>query len=199
MMIVRYLSSAALGLAVTAALLWMMQYLVELTDVDAQPDSVTIRDWFAEVRKDTELTTDEPKPQPIDPYVTPPPLRAIPESAETVFVGSLPAQLAPPPRGESRPVFLGPANGAVVAIVQVQPEYPPIARQRGMEGFVDVTFDVTEAGTVTNVSVVASSHRLFEKAAIRAAERSRYRPRMVDGVPLATTGLMKRFRFAMEN
>lgn len=199
MMIVRYVSSAALGLAVTAALLWTMQYLVEQTEVGANEDPVPVHDWFAKVRKDTELDTNEPKPQPIDPYVTPPPARAITESIDTVFVGRLPGQLVAPPQGEFKPELLGPANSTLVVIVQVQPEYPPVASQRGLEGYVDVTFDVTEAGTVTNVSVFASSHPLFEKAAIRAAERSRYRPRMVDGVPQVTSGLIKRFRFAMEN
>lgn len=198
-MIVRYLSSAALGLAVTAALLWTMQYLVEQTEMGANDNPVPVYEWFAKVRKDTELNANEPRPEPIDPYVTPPPVRAVTESSDTVFVGRLPGQLVAPPLGEFKPEFLGPANAALVAIVQVQPEYPPVASQRGLEGYVDVSFDVTEAGTVTNVSVLASSHRLFEKAAIRAAERSRYRPRMVDGIPQATTGLMKRFRFAMEN
>ena len=67
-----------------------------------------------------------------------------------------------------------------------------------LEGWVVVEFDVSGSGTVENVRVIESSHRVFERAAVRAAERFRYRPRVVDGVPQPTRGVRNRFRFEME-
>ena len=90
------------------------------------------------------------------------------------------------------------ADNALINIINAEPDYPIAATARGLEGFVIVSFDVTELGTVENVSVVDSSHKVFEKPAIGAAYRSRYKPRTVDGVPQATRGLRKRFRFEMK-
>ena len=86
-------------------------------------------------------------------------------------------------------------DGPLVALLRVEPQYPPRPLSRSLEGYVLVEFDVLADGSVANVSVVESSDRLFEKAAIRAAERFRFKPRVVDGVPLATTGIRNLFRF----
>jgi hypothetical protein len=45
------------------------------------------------------------------------------------------------------------------------------------------------------VVVIESSHRVFERPAIDAALRSRYRPRVVDGVAVMTTGVRMLYRF----
>jgi len=39
----------------------------------------------------------------------------------------------------------------------------------------------------------------FEDAAIRAAERGRYKPRVFNGEPLPTRGLRARYTFRMEH
>ncbi|MEM9209679.1 MAG: energy transducer TonB, partial [Pseudomonadota bacterium] len=70
---------------------------------------------------------------------------------------------------------------------------------RGVEGFVTVRFDVDTRGQTRNVTVVASSHAGFERAAIRAAEKFRYRAQIVDGQPVTTTGLHYRFRFELDD
>ena len=67
-----------------------------------------------------------------------------------------------------------------------------------MEGYVDVVFDVTPSGSVTNIRIIDSSHAGFEKSAIEAAQRFRYKPRMLDGMPVGDTGIRYRFRFRME-
>ena len=79
----------------------------------------------------------------------------------------------------------------------VQPTYPAAAEARGIEGWVDVRFDVLTDGRVVNVEVTASSHRIFENAAIRAAERFRFRAPVVNGVPQTASDIEYRFRFDM--
>jgi protein TonB len=68
----------------------------------------------------------------------------------------------------------------------------------GLGGFVIVEFDVTENGQTTNAVIAESSHRVFEKAALNATDRLRYKPRVVDGLAVATTGIRYRFTFEME-
>jgi protein TonB len=63
---------------------------------------------------------------------------------------------------------------------------------------VTVRFDVTELGTVTNVQILESTHRVFEKPAREAALRSKFRPRVVDGAAMATSGIVRRYRFELE-
>ena len=41
-----------------------------------------------------------------------------------------------------------------IPTVMVQPTYPRRAANKGIEGFVDVQFDVTEMGTAENIRIV---------------------------------------------
>lgn len=198
-MFTRYLSSAAAGLAVTTSLLWVMQYLVEV----AEPVETSIDDWrfleWVHVREDSVVETLQKKPDPIPgPTETPDPRPPIDPSGPLTPVG-----YTSPPVTPTGPDLNGGiaefVDGALVNLVNVQPEYPPAAIGKGIEGYVIVRFDVTVAGTVENVSIVEASHRVFHKAALRAAQRSRYKPQVVDGVPQPASGLQKLFRFEMEN
>lgn len=100
--------------------------------------------------------------------------------------------------------FLGASGsagaGEVVPLVRIEPQYPRKARMRAQEGWVDVQFDVTSAGTVTNVRILKSHpRRLFDSSARRAVLKWKYRPKVIDGKPVAQTGLTTRFDFKMEN
>jgi protein TonB len=64
---------------------------------------------------------------------------------------------------------------------------------------VDVRFDVLTNGQVSNIVVTASSDRVFERSAIRAAQKFRFRAPVVNGVPQVATGVDYRFRFEMNN
>ena len=83
-------------------------------------------------------------------------------------------------------------------IVTVAPAYPPRAVARGLEGYVIVRFTVTETGTTDDIVVVESSASLFEQAAIDSAAKWKYRPRMVDGQPVAVPGVTNRINFQLE-
>jgi len=89
-------------------------------------------------------------------------------------------------------------DGPLVAVIVVSPEYPLKAVVDGLDGHVTVRYDVTAIGTVANVVVLESSHRVFEAAATKATYRFRYKPRVVDGVAQETRDLRYRFVFRME-
>ena len=62
---------------------------------------------------------------------------------------------------------------------------PRRAQVRKSEGLVDLRFDVSASGAVTNVSVAASvGHPLFETRAIRLLEEARFAPAMREGQPV---------------
>ncbi len=60
-------------------------------------------------------------------------------------------------------------------------------------------FTVTPAGTVADPSVIFSTSSLFERAATRAVLKFKYKPRVVDGVPVAVPGVKTRISFQIEN
>jgi protein TonB len=72
----------------------------------------------------------------------------------------------------------------MVPLVRIEPNYPPQAQQRGLEGWVHVRFTVTGAGTVKNVKIVKSSDQAFETSALRAVEQWKYQPQMDAGKPV---------------
>ncbi len=75
------------------------------------------------------------------------------------------------------------AEGDIIPIVVIRPMYPREAAIRGTEGWVKVEFIITEAGTVKSPRVVdANPPRIFNREAIRAILKWKFKPRVVDGV-----------------
>jgi protein TonB len=83
-------------------------------------------------------------------------------------------------------------------LVRVEPEYPPQARQRRLEGWVQVSFTISTAGSVRDPVVVKSSHSLFERNALKAVSKWKYQPQLRDGKPTESPGQQVLLRFRME-
>jgi protein TonB len=82
--------------------------------------------------------------------------------------------------------------------VRVDPDYPPRARQQGIEGWVVVEFTISPAGTVKDPRVLeAQPPSVFEQAALNAIRRWRYNPRVENGVAVAREGAQVRLRFEL--
>ena len=96
------------------------------------------------------------------------------------------------------PGALAVADGEYLPIVRVAPQYPTRALSRGLEGYVDLMFAVTEAGSVADPVVTYSTSKLFERAAIKAVLGFKYKPRVVDGQPVRTEGVETRIRFELQ-
>ncbi|TFH73175.1 energy transducer TonB [Gammaproteobacteria bacterium LSUCC0112] len=94
---------------------------------------------------------------------------------------------------------LGATDGEMLPLVNIQPTYPTRAAQRGIEGWAQVSFTVTETGGVRDVFVVdAEPQGMFDQASIRAAERFRFQPRVVNGQPVEVPNVQYVFRFQLE-
>ncbi len=94
---------------------------------------------------------------------------------------------------------IGMGDGALMPFYRVPPSYPSRAVTRGVEGYVDLIFDVTATGTTTNIRVTyAQPKGYFERAAKRAIQRWKYKPQVMDGVPQAARGQTTRLEFKIE-
>ena len=81
----------------------------------------------------------------------------------------------------------------------VNPVYPESARKRGTEGWVELAFTVTPAGTVADVEVRNSSpEAVFDDAATRAIRQWRFEPIVRDGEKISQRAMV-RLRFNKEN
>jgi TonB family protein len=87
----------------------------------------------------------------------------------------------------------------IAPIVRRGPDYPPALLAEGVQGHVQVKFDVTAAGTVENPTVVESSDARFEESALRAVSAWRYLPRIMGGKRAAAKGIHTVIRFALGN
>jgi protein TonB len=83
-------------------------------------------------------------------------------------------------------------------LVRVEPEYPVQARQRGLEGWVQVRFTISSAGSVEDAVVVKSSHAMFERNAVQAVNKWKYQPQLRGGQPTEAPGQQVIVRFRME-
>ena len=75
------------------------------------------------------------------------------------------------------------SEGDIVPVVVIRPLYPRDAAMGGIEGWVKIEFTITPTGTVTDARVVdADPPRIFNREAIRAISKWKFKPRVVDGV-----------------
>lgn len=78
------------------------------------------------------------------------------------------------------------AEGALQRTRYVAPQFPELARARGIDGWVDLQFLVGTDGSVSEVTVVgAQPAGVFEQAAVEALRQWRYQPVTHGGQPLA--------------
>ena len=74
------------------------------------------------------------------------------------------------------------SEGDVIPIVRIDPQWPREALIEGKEGWVEVEFTILPDGSVEDPVVINSEPpRLFDRSAIRAILRWKFKPRIVDG------------------
>ena len=200
-MIARYAFSIVIGSVVAVALLYLMQLLIATGKAAISDDrSVNFVD-FIKVDNPPEVNTRDRKPEKPQKPQEPPP-DAPPPQMDAVEPGKTTINVARPTVSADISISgtgLSQADGEYLPIVKVAPIYPRRAQSRGLEGYVIVEFTVTKLGTVKDVVVVESSSSLFNSAAMKAAEKFKYKPRVVDGEPVEVYGVQNLIRFELED
>ncbi len=200
-MIGRYLFSIVVGVVVTLGLLFVMNILI----VTGKQALTTPRDRakleFVRVKRNESLNVEEFQPEkPPKPPETPP--EAPPQDLDNMDPNTPTINVAAPTVSADTdiggPGGMNIAEGDYLPIVRVAPVYPARALSRGLEGYVDLAFTVTTTGTVRDPVVIQSTSSLFERAAIRAVLKFKYKPRVVDGVPVDVPNVKTRITFKIE-
>ena len=87
-------------------------------------------------------------------------------------------------------------DGEYLPIVKVNPQYPRRAQTRGIEGYVIVEYWVTKTGAVRDPVVIdAKPPGIFNRAAINAALKYKYKPKVINGEPVDVPGVKTRITF----
>lgn len=93
---------------------------------------------------------------------------------------------------------MGNGDAELRPVVRVDPRYPNDAARQGIEGWVELRFNVDSTGSVTDIDVVnAEPKRVFDSAARRALSRWKYKPAKRDGRPIGQTGLSVVLEFTL--
>jgi protein TonB len=185
------------GAAMTFLILFGMQALIAMQPGAAvETPEHPIRPWLY-VPPEEDLHKQDFKPENIPEFVPPPVQRTDASNHESAQV-FIPVNNPPPGPREEQLINYGFTDGPLVAVIRVSPTYPSSMIAKGIEGFVTVVFDVLPDGSVSNVSVIESSHKGFERSAIQAAGRFRFKARVVDGVPQSSNGIQYRVTYEMD-
>jgi len=84
-----------------------------------------------------------------------------------------------------------------IPIYVPQPDYPPMARRRGIGGYAVIEVVITATGGVRDPKLIEEYpvNKGFGKYALRAAKKLKYKPRVVDGVAEEVPGVLYKFSF----
>ena len=201
MIAIRWVISVALALLITLVLFYLMQALIATGAQQEQRVNVvkivdaTMPDIAMEVVREVE------KPQPIEQLDTPPP--EVPDRQLSMDSGpSLAIERAAVTIDADLSIggaSISITDGEMLPLVNVTPQYPTRAASRGIEGWCQVSFTVTETGGVIDVVVVdAEPAGIFDTASMRAAERFKFQPKVVDGQGVAVPNVQYVFRYELE-
>lgn len=198
-MIVRYIFGVALGAVATFALFLLMQALIK-SDKSPFDDAVEgkIVD-FVRLQEENEIETKTRKPKPPPPPDEPPP--EMPQQSFDNADVSIGVDMGAVDTNVDLNVGgVGgvSSDGEYLPIVKVAPVYPRRAQTRGIEGYVLLEFVVTKTGAVRDPVVIeASPPGIFDRAAIQAALKFKYKPKVVNGEPIDVAGVRNLITFEL--
>ena len=199
----RYVIAGVLALSMTFLLLWGMQKLIAGgNEVMTDPAKGNVLD-FIRLKKDETIVKKERKPQkPAKPKESPPQMTAPPMQQSNPNVNATKSSFSADIQadtGLSSGLNLDSYDGDYLPIVKVAAIYPRRAQSRGIEGFVIVEFVVTKTGAVSNAVVVkAKPEGIFDRAALNAVAKFKYKPRVIDGVAMEVAGVQNKISFEID-
>ena len=197
----RYVTSIVTGVVVTFILLWIMQLLIA-TGKQALTEKREFRFLdFVRVEREDVTELKKRKPDKPDEPDKPPPDMPQPQAddidtGESVNIAPVSADVDVNIGGIGG---FDMAEGEYLPIVKVAPIYPRRAQSRGLEGFCILEFTVTKLGTTEDIRTVECSSTLFERASVNAAAKFKYKPRVVNGEPIAVPGVQNKITFQLED
>jgi len=198
-MIKRIFLPIALGVTATSGLFYLMQYLIADETTHFEETEYRVFNIAPEI-EEAEINSRPDKPEP-PPVVEEQPERLVLAVLDdTNIIGENWHQqvvsIDRKPRASSSTF----TDGEYLPIAKVQPVYPSRAVSRGIEGHVLLEFTVTRTGSVVDPVVLESVPKgVFDRAAKNAALKFKYKPRVVQGSPVAVSGVTNLIRFNLDS
>ncbi|WP_221799107.1 energy transducer TonB [Oceanobacter mangrovi] len=200
--LLRWSGALAVAAVATFAVFWVMQSLINSGGSVLNEQDYGRLQSFVMDKPDDEVQTKERKPEkpPVAQKEPPKPEMPKPEVAKANTEGfdvggfDIGADL-----NVDAGLSGGGGDGEYLPIVKVAPNYPRRAAQKGIEGYVVVEFTVTTLGTVTNPVVIeAAPPSIFDREALAAVKKFKYKPKIVNGKPVEVSGVRNIIRFELE-
>ena len=205
----RYLSALILGVLISLGLFFLMQSLIDSGEQNTNASSEGQIMEFIRIREDETLSIkDRRKPQkPKPPKEPPPPPKLIVEKQVKPTMNRIKIEIPNidlPSIAGGGP-FLGNwagnplAEGDVLPIVRIDPQWPREALIEGIEGYVVVEVTIGADGSVKDVRVIqAEPKRMFDRNVIRAVLKWKFKPRIINGVPVERKAIQM-LEFTLDN
>lgn len=190
--------SAVLGVLVTLGLVLVMYKLIDSGNKEINDqEAFKIPDFLHVERDRTENAKVTEVEKPDDPEEMP----DIPEQQMEFEAPENVVNMAAPKAGGN--LKIGNSGFArdsdYIPVYVPQPQYPRRAQTRGKEGYAVVEVIITTTGGVRDPVMVEEWPEGwgFGRAAIKAAGKLKYNPRVIDGVPQEVPGVLYKFTFQM--
>jgi periplasmic protein TonB len=200
---VRFAVSAVIGLAVALALFFVMDTLISRRQSpDREPSSGGLVDFIRikpdEVTRLKQRVQPKAPPPPKQPPL-PPQARVAERSAPQPLALNIEMPQITVPVSTGNGPYVGQwsagdpaAEGDVIPIVRINPQWPREALLDGVEGWVLVEFTILGDGSVTDPVVRESEPaHLFDREAMRAILKWKFKPRIVDGVAVSRRAVQR--------
>lgn len=195
---VRVLVGALVAVPVAIGLFFLMHSLINREYEQDDIESRKIADIVVPDRE-IDVQVRQPKPEKVDDPEQPPPDLPTPDMDMDMDLNVV--NTAPRAQIEVSISSSGiSGDGEYLPIVKVAPVYPRRAQTRGISGYCIVEYTVTRTGSILDPRAVdCQPSGVFESASISAAEKFKYRPRVVDGEPIEVAGVQNLFTYELEN
>ena len=196
---IRLSLSSVLGLFITFGLVFVMFKLIDSGNKDMDEEkAIKIPDFLHVERELTENVKKTEVEKPDEPE-TPPP--DIPEDQIEFEVPDNAVSMAAPKVSTSLNASLGTfaRDSDYIPVYVPQPQYPRRAQSRGKEGYAVIEVIITTTGGVRDPQLLEEDPEGwgFGRAAMKAALKLKYNPRVVDGVGQEVPGVLYKFTFNM--
>ncbi|NCF79538.1 MAG: TonB family protein [Alphaproteobacteria bacterium] len=193
----RFLTSAALAVVTTMVLFLTMKVLVTGQDYEIADAQETIGIDFVRVERDEDVNTKDralKRPSQEKPDEPPPPPKLTQAQRPNMDKASMSADMSQ--FGLSGMNLNAPVDGDTLAIVRVLPRYPNRALSRGIEGWVLLEFTIDQLGQAVDLVVIEADPKgMFDRAALSAIKKWKYRPKMQDGRATMRPGVRQLISF----
>jgi len=188
------------GAAMTFAAFAFMQYLISGEQRATNLNTKDIVVEIFQVPEDTKVQQKQTLPPPPK-MQTPPkvPPRNPPSTDTNVITTAITPNISIDKIGADIKTHLQQPTGEATPIVRINPKYPTVAAREGIEGWVQLSFNVSPSGEVIDAQVTDSEpKRIFDREALRAIKRWKYRPKVIDGVAQLQTGQSVQLDFKLD-